>query len=473
MRMFTKIIVESGCRISMLSSSSSGGKEFCDPYYKISPESNPQHRFLLSSGRFDERGVLEPVVKACGVNLLHDLEPLLVQKVLFFFSTNFTNGFEYWKSANSFDDSTVQMGVELCLYDRRAIRTLKQNCRRAWVAERTMARRMVQEIERLVSGPKKHPKGVRWRPERKRPWVAELKISKNKKQWIGDFDTAQGAAQAYQTFARKFKAGKERRTQPLGFSDDSMLRRMTPIAKTSKQSATYQQLTRSDVAVHGVSTANGLNKRRDDGSDVDVIGVDYDVASSSSWSNSTEAGITKTHGDDIGQRFKELEAPTGTGVATLVHHDLITSQESSAINITDTEDLVDLSFQFAHIPSFQDGRLGLDMCANDFDVQGLSPFFGDLVITTEFHDIVPSTSRKHVDNERTRSAAEGEAFVEGNASGGYGTVEFLESMEEIKSATTQGSGELDPFCEWMKWIGPADSMEFDFETRQDPRKYKH
>ena len=62
---------------------SNGWEGFSAPYYKISPESNPQHRFLLGSSRFDEHGVLEPVVKAYGVNLLHDLEPLLVQKFCF------------------------------------------------------------------------------------------------------------------------------------------------------------------------------------------------------------------------------------------------------------------------------------------------------------------------------------------------------------------------------------------------------
>lgn len=149
------------------------------------------------------------------------------------------------------------MDVELCLCDLRTIPTLKQNCRRAWAVERTMTRRLVQEIETLVNGPKKYFKGVRWRPERKHPWVVELKIS-NKKAWIGDFETAKGAAQAYETVARQFKVAKERRTQQLGFPEDSMLRRIIQIAKMRKQSSTYsskqQEQTQSEVALHEVST---------------------------------------------------------------------------------------------------------------------------------------------------------------------------------------------------------------------------
>ena len=169
------------------------------------------------------------------------------------------------------------MDVELCLCDLRAIQTLKQNCQRTWAVERTMTRRLVQEIETLVNGPKKYFKGVRWRPEQKHPWV-ELKISKNKKAWIGDFDTAEGAAQAYETVAHQFEVAIERRTQQLGFPEDSMLRRIIQIAKTRKQSATYsgkqQQQTRSEVALHEVSTAEELKNGRDN-SDVDIVGTNY------------------------------------------------------------------------------------------------------------------------------------------------------------------------------------------------------
>lgn len=66
---------------------------------------------------------------------------------------------------------------------------------------------------------------------------------------------------------------------------------------------------------------------------------------------------------------------------------------------TDTQDYVGSSFHFAHIPRFQDDRLGSDICADDFmltimadetfDVQGFSPSFNNLVITPDFHDIAP------------------------------------------------------------------------------------
>ena len=242
--------------------------------------------------------------------------------------------------------------------------------------------------------------------------------------------------------------------------------------KTRKQSTTYsgkqqqQQQTRSEVALHDVPTVGEL-KKGGDSSNNDVIGANYGVASSSSWSNSicnSETGITKLHDDDIGKRFKEFNAQTGAGVATLMHRDSTTSQESSTI-ITDTQDFVDFSFHFAHSPRFQDDRLGFDICADDFmltimadetfDVQGFSPSFNNLVITPDFNDIAPSISQKHVDSERTRSGVEGEPFmslVAENVSGGYSTIEVLESVREIQSATTRGSEELDPFCEWMKRI---------------------
>ena len=239
-----------------------------------------------------------------------------------------------------------------------------------------------------------------------------------------------------------------------------MLRRIIQTAKTRKQSATYsgkqQQQTRSEVALHDVSTAREL-KKGGDSSNNDVIGANYGVASSSSWSNSicnSETGITKLHDDDIGKRFKEFNAQTGAGVATLMHRDSTTSQESSTI-ITDTQDFVDFSFHFAHSPRFQDDRLGFDICADDFmltimadetfDVQGFSPSFNNLVITPDFNDIAPSISQKHVDSERTRSGVEGEPFmslVAENVSGGYSTIEVLESrpahMRSFRHAEWRG-----------------------------------
>ena len=48
-----------------------------------------------------------------------------------------------------------------------------------------------------------------------------------------------------------------------------------------------------------------------------------------------------------------------------------------------------------------------------------------------------------------------------------------DSVGEIQSATTRGSEELDPPREWMKWIGPNNSTDFDFETCKDPLNQKH
>lgn len=65
------------------------------------------------------------------------------------------------------------------------------------------------------------------------------------------------------------------------------------------------------------------------------------------------------------------------------------------------------------------------------------------------------------------------SLIEENGSGGYSTIEVLESVGEIQSPTTRGLEELDPFCEWTKWIGPNNSTYFDFETWKDPLNLKH
>jgi len=71
-----------------------------------------------------------------------------------------------------------------------------------------MTRVMTRELEQLIGGVIPRYKGIRWRPERKHPWVAEIKVSQKttkKKLWIGDFDTPEEAARAYDVVVIRYK----------------------------------------------------------------------------------------------------------------------------------------------------------------------------------------------------------------------------------------------------------------------------
>jgi hypothetical protein len=80
-----------------------------------------------------------------------------------------------------------------------------------------MIRTMTRELEQLIGGVIPHYKGVHWRPERKHPWVAEIKISKRKtkgKMWIGNYDTPEEAARAHDVVAIQYGM-----LAPLNFED--------------------------------------------------------------------------------------------------------------------------------------------------------------------------------------------------------------------------------------------------------------
>lgn len=124
----------------------------------------------------------------------------LAEKLGVYF-TSLTYSSWYWLDDKDINcDFQLVLQVEIC--DLESSEYVKRGIERAWVIERTAARRMAKEQEEQLRGPMKHYKGVRWRPERKNPWFAEIKLPnmKNKK-WIGDFSTPEEAARAYDTAA--------------------------------------------------------------------------------------------------------------------------------------------------------------------------------------------------------------------------------------------------------------------------------
>lgn len=187
------------------------------PYFQIAKSSKPQHRILLDSSRYDQQQKLAPVVKSFGRKKNLESSNSLMQKILHYASSEFTLAFGAWKGEFSDGTLDIRLHVQSDLYDIRTTQFVKQNRRRAWALERTITRKMEQDLEQRVRGPVKRYKGVRWRPERKHPWVAEIKISEKRKLWIGDFDTPEEAAQAFDVAAISHK-----KKTALNFEDSLM-----------------------------------------------------------------------------------------------------------------------------------------------------------------------------------------------------------------------------------------------------------
>jgi hypothetical protein len=179
--------LEAGCRIN---ASPNVGLLNCK---SPPPTSNPQHRILIDSSTFDECGSFKPLV----TNYVVKPDPAsLLQTELFLLSTNYTKSYKIW--LNDASRVKMQLVVRWEIYDLRSTQFLQQKPTRSWVVERTMTRRMAKKMEQLTgTSTTVRYKGVRWRPERKHPWVAEVKLPKRKKLWIGNFDTPEEAAQAY------------------------------------------------------------------------------------------------------------------------------------------------------------------------------------------------------------------------------------------------------------------------------------
>lgn len=189
----TQSYLKSGMKIIFLSSP----HEL--PSYSVAPTTKPRHRILFDSFTFQQFGVFEPSLTTSVGARRDEPKLLLAQKSSTFGSSILRKACLSWLCAE-------QMGTRVLmqcdLYDRSSNQFLKQKCARVWISERTMTRKLAQELEQLRGEATRQYTGVRWRPERKHPWIAEIKLpNKRKKMWIGNFDTPEEAARAYDAAA--------------------------------------------------------------------------------------------------------------------------------------------------------------------------------------------------------------------------------------------------------------------------------
>lgn len=183
----SKAVLELGSRIFMSSTKNGQSHE------KIDLSSlKPRHTTVYDSVTYERCGSFGPFIEPFSTNT--KFEPSIVQRHACLLSTYFTNAYAAWKHANNVDMHVV---FQSNVFDLQGTRFLTQDCPRQWVIQRTVTRQMAQDLERQLCGPIRRCKGVRWRPERKHPWVAEIRLSKQKKTWIGNFDTQEEAAQAF------------------------------------------------------------------------------------------------------------------------------------------------------------------------------------------------------------------------------------------------------------------------------------
>jgi hypothetical protein len=173
------------------------------PYYNITSTTTPQHRLVLDSSTLKVYDFLEPPLQSFGHEPSQSMETFrnhykrLSKFVFKFLSSLILQQGEH-----------ISFYLQTDVYDVRATQFSKSKCGRVWRLERTMTRVMTRELEQLIGGVIPRYKGIRWRPERKHPWVAEIKVSQKttkKKLWIGDFDTPEEAARAYDVVVIRYK----------------------------------------------------------------------------------------------------------------------------------------------------------------------------------------------------------------------------------------------------------------------------
>ena len=227
-----KLTIETGVSISYLSDPSGL------PYYNVTSTTRPQHRRVLDSSILNPCNYLEPPIQSFG---LEPSQSIVTFRNLYKVYSNFV-----FKLLSSL---VLQLGEDLSFYlqtdyyDIRATQFFKVKCGRVWRLERTMTRVMIRELEHLIGGVIPRYKGVRWRPERKHPWVAEIKVSRKAKTriWLGNYDTPEEAARAYDIAAIQF--GKQ---TTLNFKDSckhmssSTLGSIVPSDQTSTIGSSFE-----------------------------------------------------------------------------------------------------------------------------------------------------------------------------------------------------------------------------------------
>ena len=207
MDLHTKSVNESGVSISYLSNPSAPS------YYNTTySTTTPQHRLVLDSSTLNQHGFLEFSIQSFGSKPSQSILAFLeYNKILSKIAVN------HFSSLFREQGDHIQFSIVVECYDLRATQFFVPKCGRVWRLERTMTRTLTRELEQLIGGVIPRYKGVRWRPERKHPWVAEIKISEKKskkKIWIGNFATPEEAARAYDIAVIRY--GKKR---TLNFED--------------------------------------------------------------------------------------------------------------------------------------------------------------------------------------------------------------------------------------------------------------
>lgn len=188
----------------------------------------PTHRIGYDTFKQLSQGMVEPIFQS------HEVKEHTEMRIIYAIGHTCakltTMALTSWRCKYDLD---VQLVVQVELYDLRATKFSLKNDKKAWAIERTLARKMARDQQIRAGFREKRYKGVRWRPERKHPWVAELKLPQAKKMWIGNFDTPQEAAQAYINVATIYEQQKSK----VNLNDDFMFLRMPRIKNSEGFSA--------------------------------------------------------------------------------------------------------------------------------------------------------------------------------------------------------------------------------------------